>query len=133
MVPKGVRYGGRQKGTPNKATVLKVKAAKKAGAQGLTPLDYMLKVMRNPKAAEARRDWAAAASAPYIHPKLATLQSNVNLTGRTLEDLVELSMPAPANANAAGLVIEGDAKEDEAQRRKIDVDAGIVSGLASIS
>ncbi|TXH08619.1 MAG: hypothetical protein E6R03_17885 [Hyphomicrobiaceae bacterium] len=46
---------------------------------------------------------SAREAAPYIHPKLATLQSTANLTGRlTLEALVEKSMalPPPANENA---------------------------------
>lgn len=47
--------------------------------------------------------------APYYHPKLATLQSNVNLTGRlTLEQLVEASLPLPANQNATAPVEEKD-------------------------
>lgn len=53
--------------------------------------------------------------APYYHPKLATLQSNVNLTGRlTLEQLVEASLPTPANSNEAVKLIEGD-KVDAAE------------------
>lgn len=43
---------------------------------------------------------AATKAAPFYHPKLATLQSNINLDGRiTLEDLVTASLPAPANNN----------------------------------
>ncbi|MRX33527.1 hypothetical protein GJR93_10935 [Aminobacter sp. MDW-2] len=41
---------------------------------GDTPLDYMLKVMRNPKADATRRDDMARAAAPYVHPKLAVVQ-----------------------------------------------------------
>ena len=101
--PKGrPKLGGRQKGTRNKASVARERAV---AASGITPLDYMLKVMRNPKAEVSRRDWAAKEAAPYIHPKLATLQSNVNLTGRlTLEALVTNSLES-ANSNVvAGLV-----------------------------
>lgn len=58
---------------------------------------------------------AADKAAPYYHPKLATLQSNVNLTGRlTLEQLVEASLPTPANSNEAVKLIEGD-KVDAAE------------------
>lgn len=38
---------GRKRGAPNKASV---ERQKKIGATGDTPLDYMLKVLRNPKA-----------------------------------------------------------------------------------
>jgi hypothetical protein len=52
---------------------------------GETPLEYMLRVMRDPEAPEARRDAMAIAAAPYIHSKLAqvdvTAQHNQNIIG----------------------------------------------------
>jgi hypothetical protein len=52
---------------------------------GETPLEYMLRVMRDPEAPEARRDAMATAAAPYIHSKLAqvdvTAQHNQNIIG----------------------------------------------------
>jgi hypothetical protein len=72
MARGGNRPGaGRKAGTPNKASV---ERQKKVAATGDTPLDYMLKVMRNPKASDDRRDEMAKAAAPYVHPKLASLQ-----------------------------------------------------------
>jgi|GEM_PF-1546051 len=71
----GVRTGrpkGRPKGSPNKATAAK---AAEVEASGLTPLDYLLSVMRNANGDEARRVDAAKAAAPYVHPRL----SNVDL------------------------------------------------------
>lgn len=68
----GARAGaGRKSGTPNKAN-----AARQAeiAAAGVTPLDYMLEVLRNPYADEKRRDWAAKEAAPYVHPKLASVE-----------------------------------------------------------
>ncbi len=47
-----------------------VQAAKEAG---ITPLDYMLKVMRDPETPPQRRDEMAKACAPYVHPKLAAV------------------------------------------------------------
>jgi hypothetical protein len=67
----GVKTGGRQKGSQNKASVQKAKAV---AASGETPLDYMLRVMRDTGAEYARRDEMAKASAPYIHPKLTAIQ-----------------------------------------------------------
>jgi hypothetical protein len=67
----GVKTGGRQKGSRNKASAAKVKAV---AATGETPLDYMLRVMRDTGAEYDRRDEMAKAAAPYIHPKLATVQ-----------------------------------------------------------
>lgn len=72
MARGGNRPGaGRKRGTPNKASV---ERQKEVAATGITPLDYMLKVMRNPKADASRRDEMAKAAAPYVHPKLATMQ-----------------------------------------------------------
>lgn len=64
---KGQKTGGRKKGTPNKATAAKVA---EVTASGLTPLDHMLAVMRDPNAPVERRDEMAKASAPYVHPRL---------------------------------------------------------------
>ncbi len=107
---KGLKTGGRQKGSLNKATKAVREASARAANAGLMPLEYMLKVMRNPKIPAPRRDWASQTAAPYIHPKLATLQSNVNLTGRlTLAELVEASLPAAANSNVPATLDEKDA------------------------
>jgi phage terminase small subunit len=35
----------------------------------MSPLDYMLSVMRNPEADQARRDKMAIAAAPFVHGK----------------------------------------------------------------
>ncbi len=64
----GERRGGRRKGTPNKAT-----AAREAEveASGMTPLEFMLDILRNEEASTEDRRWAAQNAAPYCHPKLA--------------------------------------------------------------
>lgn len=62
------KVGGRQKGTPNKATRERQEAV---AASGVTPLEYMLEVMRDKTADYARRDEMAKSAAPYVHPKLA--------------------------------------------------------------
>ncbi len=65
------KTGGRKKGTPNKAVAAK---AAEVAASGLTPLDYMLSVLRNENnPADVRLD-AANKAAPYVHPKLAAVE-----------------------------------------------------------
>ena len=62
---------GRPKGARNKRTRTLIEAAQ---AGGELPLDYMLAVMRDPKAAARRRDEMAKAAAPYLHSKLAPIE-----------------------------------------------------------
>lgn len=45
--------------------------AKAAVRSGLSPLDYMLTVMRNPDADQSRRDRMAVAAAPFCHQRMA--------------------------------------------------------------
>jgi hypothetical protein len=41
---------------------------------GETPLEYMIRVMRDPKANARRRDAMAAAAAPYVHHRLSSTE-----------------------------------------------------------
>jgi hypothetical protein len=64
------KSGGRKKGTPNKATLVR---QQELAARGELPLDSMLSVMRDETADVRRRDAMAVAAAPYVHPRLATI------------------------------------------------------------
>jgi hypothetical protein len=64
----GERRGGRRKGTLNKATAARQVAI---AASGLTPLDYLLSIMRDESADPHARLDAAKAAAPYVHPRMA--------------------------------------------------------------
>ena len=65
---RGKKTGGRQKGAANKRTR---EIADKAVAEGLTPLEYLLSVVRDVGEDRATRIDAAKAAAPFIHPRLA--------------------------------------------------------------
>lgn len=69
----GRKTGGRAKGTPNKATVAKESAV---ASSGLTPLDYMLSILRDELLASDVRMDAAKAAAPYVHPRRAPVNSD---------------------------------------------------------
>ncbi|MEO7937368.1 MAG: hypothetical protein ABIR55_01995 [Burkholderiaceae bacterium] len=72
MKPGGKREGaGRKPGVPNKTTQEQRDAI---AASGLTPLDYMLAVMRNTDADEGKRLDAAKAAAPYVHARLTSVE-----------------------------------------------------------
>ena len=82
----GPRPGaGRKKGVPNKATQ---KRQEEVAATGKVPLDYMLEVMRDANADEARRDEMAKAAAPYVHPRLSAVEHNDN-TARRHSDQID--------------------------------------------
>jgi hypothetical protein len=61
---------GRPKGSRNKRTSALIEAAE---AGGETPLNYMLRVMRDPATSAKRRDEMAKAAAPYLHARLAPI------------------------------------------------------------
>jgi hypothetical protein len=60
------KTGGRRPGSRNKATTAREAAIE---ASGLSPLAYMLSVVRDESAPVALRLDAAAKSAPYVHPR----------------------------------------------------------------
>lgn len=66
----GKKTGGRTRGTPNRATAAK---AAEIAQSGLTPLSYMLSILRDETKTPADRFEAAKAAAPYVHPKLASV------------------------------------------------------------
>lgn len=84
--PKAKHPGGRPPGSRNKASVQREAEIK---ASGLTPLDYMLTVLRDKKADPAARMDAARSAAPYVHPKLSsvTVGGNDNAPPIRLESL----------------------------------------------
>ena len=68
----GARPGaGRKPNSPNKASI---ERQAQVAATGETPLDFMLRVMRDPEATPAQRQDMAKAAAPYVHPRLSTLE-----------------------------------------------------------
>lgn len=70
--------GGRPPGALNKRT----KEALEAAGEGLTPLEYMLNVLRDPSAPADRKDWAAEKAAPYLHARLSSIESKNETTVR---------------------------------------------------
>lgn len=62
---------GRPKGSRNKASA---KRQAEIAASGLTPLAYLLQVTRDLGKPDALRIEAAKAAAPYVHPKLSSVE-----------------------------------------------------------
>lgn len=116
----GKKTGGRSKGTPNKATARREREIAKMGQ---TPLEYMLRVMRDSRASGERRDKMAIAAAPYVHPKLANMQhtgrnggpiQTVDLTKLSGDELAQLEsifgpLAGPSDDDAPDTGGEGEA------------------------
>lgn len=97
----GRREGaGRPKGSATLKTRQKANEILEDG--GLTPLDYMLSVLRDESLAHEDRMDAAKSAAPYIHPRLAATE-NTHKIEKTLGEifdeadaLVTTGDPAPS-------------------------------------
>lgn len=75
MAKGGKRLGaGRKKGSITRRSQ---EIVAKATAQGVSPLEFMLDVLRDPTKEFKDRFAAAIQAAPYVHPKLAS----TNVTG----------------------------------------------------
>src|SRR5258708_5354226 len=75
----GARQGaGRKKGV---ATRMNEVARAQAAAEGITPLAYLLGLLRDEEQPQEIRTDAAKAAAPYLHAKLANIDANLNLSG----------------------------------------------------
>lgn len=73
MARGGKRPGaGRKAGSATKKTR---EIADRAASEGLTPLDYMLSILRDEGKDPLMRFEAAKAAAPYVHPKLASIDN----------------------------------------------------------
>ena len=73
---RGYKTGGRKKGSFNKATA---QQRDEILHSGLSPLDWMLQVLRDPSQPNERRDEMAKAAAPYVHPRLAAVDAHMDL------------------------------------------------------
>ncbi len=82
--PKGTpKSGTRRKATPKNATVeRRPETAKNA----LTPLGYMLQVLRDPESTKDEKKWAAHQAAPFVHARLASMKAGASGGGDVPHD-----------------------------------------------
>jgi hypothetical protein len=100
--PKGVKQGGRKKGTPNKRTrELQIKAAQ----MGFDPVEFLLVEAANPKNQIALRIDAAKAAAPYVRPRLSSIEHKGSigfnagaLSDEDLENLIRIVSKASGSS-----------------------------------
>ena len=73
----GARQGaGRKPGSVNRRNAEVIAEAVEAG---ITPVEFMLGIMRDEDADPKRREWAAEKAAPYLHPRPAPLERTVEI------------------------------------------------------
>lgn len=75
---------GRPKGVPNKRTL---EFQKKVEDSGLTPVEFLLQIMRDEDEELPVRMSAAEKVAPYVHAKLSSVTMTANI--RTHEDMLD--------------------------------------------
>lgn len=68
---------GRKPGAPNAQTSQRRELVEAAIAKGQSPIEMMLSIMRDETQTVELRLGAAKAAAPYVHPKLATIEYSV--------------------------------------------------------
>jgi hypothetical protein len=74
QMAQGFKTGGRQKGTPNRVTL---DIRRTIAESGETPLEYMIRVMRDETVEPSRRDAMARTAAPFLHPRLLAVDNNI--------------------------------------------------------
>ena len=65
--------------------------AERVPTEAMSPLDFMLSMLRDPEASIADRKWAAEKAAPYLHPRLQTVEHGGEVTLRHEDALKDLS------------------------------------------
>jgi hypothetical protein len=86
-LPKRAKTGGRKKGTPNKRTAERQAAMAAIKASGRSPVDFFNDLLKNEEAPLELRFRAAKELAPFVHPKLASVESRTG--GKTHEQRLE--------------------------------------------
>lgn len=97
---KGQKTGGRSRGTPNKATAAN---AAEVAQSGMTPLDYMLTVLRDKGEPHDRRQWAAQNAAPYVHPRLAAVEHTGDPDKPVKLEVIQRVIVRPADRDAGSI------------------------------
>ena len=76
--PGSPKTGGSKKRTRNKRTEARLAMAQEAVATGVSPLDFLLAIMRDPTQDLAAHLDPAKGAAPYLHPRLAAVEHSGN-------------------------------------------------------
>ena len=92
------KTGGRKKGTPNKRTVKRQQLLATITASGTDPISFFSDLLQNEAATLDLRFQAAKELAPYVHPKLTSIEARAGGMGH--EERLEMLKKMMADANA---------------------------------
>lgn len=87
-------HGGKRQGSGRKAGSITERTravAERASSDGITPLDYMLGVLRDDGADPKDRMWAAEKAAPYVHAKLASVEHSGKEGGPMVLEIIRFA------------------------------------------
>jgi hypothetical protein len=88
-----------------------------AVATGEEPIDYMLRIMRDPTVEPARRDAMARAAAPYCHAQLhAVAHKYMNADGPPIAPTINLTITSAAEAAKRLRLTSSGPKSDDAMQ-----------------
>lgn len=97
--------GGARKGAgrkPGASTKLNQAAREKALAAGISPLDYMLQLLRNEDLPRPDRFEAAKAAAPYVHARLAAVEHSGKIDVRNASEVTDDELANIAAGSSEG-------------------------------
>jgi hypothetical protein len=91
---------GRKKGSLNRKSQ---EIIAKAVSDGITPLEYMLSVLRDPEANKMEKMEAAKSAAPFVHARLnaVDMTAKIEKDVSALSDAELLSIAAASSANSS--------------------------------
>ncbi len=98
--PKGSRTGAKT------ARLTRAEIVAEAVARGLSPLEYLLLLMRDSRVPATRRDWAAATALPFCHPELALTAVQNQNTPRTVNNHLQIELVLPEDRALPGETID---------------------------
>ena len=123
MIGGARQNAGRKRGTPN---VKSAEVIAKALEEGITPIEFMLNIMRDEDADPKERHWAAEKCAPFIHPRPAPIPRTVEIELPDLGTIegIKLAVEKVATETALGNLSPSEAQSFvsiiEAQRKTIE-------------
>lgn len=99
MARGGKRPGaGRKKGQVSEQTATRKAYQTAALASGISPLDYMLQILRDESQEQSARFAAAKEAAPYVHNRLASVEHKADKDS-PFEMVTRIELVAPAHVH----------------------------------